>query len=173
MVLHFINRAHSPLSRNLLLTLASESPMCAAVHFPDLHLLLKLLSHNQEEEISPNLLCDLQFNIPFLYELFSTLQVVPNNLLLLLEEMTQRVRAPFNRTIAATVMPSSNQMSSRACYPALKQVRSRGVYLIDKKKATPICSKKATHHPALLPGIFTAYCPHGLYNICTILRFSD
>ena len=34
---------------------------------------------------------------------------------------------------------------------------------MDEKKSDNSCQKKYKGHPSLLPGVFTVYCPHGMF----------
>lgn len=48
--------------------------------------------------------------------------------------------------------------------PNLKRFRDRGVYTSDKQKGETVCNKYHQHHKALLPGVFTIHCQHGMYR---------
>ncbi|KAH3830788.1 hypothetical protein DPMN_104041 [Dreissena polymorpha] len=73
----------------------------------------------------------------------------------------EKTRAPFKgRESHATPVCESDH--SLSFFPSLPCLRKRGVYSADKEKSTSGCQKNGGRHHALLPGIFTTFCPHGI-----------
>ena len=62
-------------------------------------------------------------------------------------------------------LPEEEQLRSLCYFPSLPRVRIRRCFEADTDRKTVVCTKKSSGHPSLLPGIFTIFCPHGLYGI--------
>ena len=54
-------------------------------------------------------------------------------------------------------------------FPSLPRIRNRRHYEADVDTKVHLCTKKYTTHPSLTPGIFTLFCPHGVYNIMILI----
>ena len=57
--------------------------------------------------------------------------------------------------------------------PSLPRIRNRRHYVADvgKKSKVQLCTKRYTGHPSLTPGIFTLFCPHGMFLLRTSCTF--
>ncbi|CAG2234981.1 unnamed protein product [Mytilus edulis] len=63
---------------------------------------------------------------------------------------------PIEHRLIMNLISSSSPAS-------LKKIRTRGNFKADRSKVLKDeCKKEATRHPTLLPGIFTAFCKHGI-----------
>lgn len=73
---------------------------------------------------------------------------------------------PFPKPAAAAnpLHVDSSIDDGMAYYPSLPLVRSWEIYVADKTSQQDKCKKNSLHHPSLLPGIFTVFCPHGMSN---------
>ena len=148
--------------RECLCNLSSGSPVCATFHYRDVGSMEELLNSLGKTSVAPRMWKNLQESIPILYKLLSSLQSIPDFFHPILEELIKKVKIPFEGSIANTGIPEG-AASSLACYPSMKLLRNRGSYQVDKHRTKPVCSKQGTRHPTLMPGIFTSFCPHGVY----------
>ncbi|XP_060601822.1 uncharacterized protein LOC132755047 [Ruditapes philippinarum] len=59
----------------------------------------------------------------------------------------------------------NSQDDELSFFPCLPKYRSRGRFQKDASqvKNKVHCTKKYAGHPSLLPGVFTIFCPHGIY----------
>ena len=81
----------------------------------------------------------------------------------LIEELWKKSNAPFTTQDSGEVYTANSSIDSDLYYfPALPKVRSRCSYVADKKSNDNICTKRTSKHRALLPGIFTLFCQHGM-----------
>ena len=151
---------------NLMKSLASTSPVCALLHPSDS--VAKLISSMKEKDITKDaiLMQKLQEEIPIVFTLIRSVAYYPQKILIpLLEEMWTKAKAPFNieddKSDDAAVGSDEYHIDDLSYFPSLPRVRSRGVYVADKKSNDSICTKRSSKHPALLPGIFTLFCEHG------------
>lgn len=148
----------------LVLALASASPVCALIHPGDeFHgILTKIL--NGEYIMDLDTLQILQRECPLLFEILRESNSLPSQFCPVLHELLKRSKAPFN--VPENPPCSPNYQSNDNCYfPTLPMVRSRGTYVADTHQRAKICTKRGSSHPTLLPGIFTLFCSHGMCNI--------
>lgn len=155
---------------SLMKSLASTSPVCALLHPSDS--VAKLVSSMKEGDITKDaiLMQKLQQEIPVIFGLIRSLAYYPQKILTpLLEELWIKANAPFNleycmdkpEILDASVENGECHISDLSYFPGLPKIRSRGIYVADKKSNDTICTKRSSRHPALLPGIFTLFCEHG------------
>lgn len=153
---------------SLMKSLASTSPVCALLHPSDS--VAKLVSSMKEKDITKDaiLMQKLQQEIPVIFALIRSLAYYPQKILIpLLEELWIKAKAPFNledcvdKPEDASVENSECHFDDLSYFPGLPKIRSRGIYVADKKSNDTICTKRSSRHPALLPGIFTLFCEHG------------
>jgi hypothetical protein len=148
-------------------SLASTSPVCALLHPSDS--VAKLVSSMKEKDITKDaiLMQELQQEIPIIFALIRSVAYYPQKLLIpLLEEMWTKAKAPFNveddKSEDASIGSQCGEcIDDLSYFPGLPKIRSRAVYVADKKSNDTICTKRSSRHPALLPGIFTLFCEHG------------
>ena len=147
--------------------LSSTSPVCALMHPSDR--LSALIQAMCKGDISRNatLMKTLQEEIPVLFKLISSLTTYPCKVLSpLLKVMFDKSIAPFAISSHAASLDceeviASGQHDNLSYFPSQTKRRIRGHYQADQKKSGPICTKHASQHPSLLPGIFTLFCQHG------------
>ena len=119
-------------------------------------------------DISRNatLMKTLQEEIPVLFKLISSLTNYPCKVLSpLLKLMFDKAIAPFAISSHAASLDSeevaSGQHDNLSYFLSQTKRRIRGHYQADQRKSGPICTKHASQHPSLLPGIFTLFFQHG------------
>lgn len=152
---------------SLMKSLASTSPVCALLHPSDS--VAKLVSSMKEKDITKDaiLMQELQQEMPIIFALIRSVAYYPQKLLIpLLEEMWTKAKAPFNleddtSDDASIGSHCGEFIDDLSYFPGLPKIRSRAVYVADKKSNDTICTKRSSRHPALLPGIFTLFCEHG------------
>ena len=142
--------------------LGTSSPVCAMLHPSDR--MTRIISKMSESDVTtdPANLKVLQEEIPVIFELLRSLGYFPKEILCpLLMELCRVALATFTSCDAEREEPPIQSSSDLACFPVLPRLRSRGAYQADKKAGGPICTKRSSKHPSLLPGIFTIFCQHG------------
>lgn len=146
---------------------SKASPVCALFH-PS-NKLSSLLLTLKKEDLKRNvrMLRELQTEVPILFDLVTKLEIIPDSFYSLLDILIERANAPFvNKPDIGT---SPIEESSLCFYPQMPLCRDRGIYGQDATGWKGSCTKLSKGHPTLLPGIFTAYCPHGKYFLICIL----
>ena len=110
-------------------------------------------------------------SLAVIFALIRSLAYYPQKILIpLLEELWIKAKAPFNledcvdKPEDASVENGACRMDELSYFPGLPKIRSRGIYVADKKFNDTICTKRSSWHPALLPGIFTLFCERGVYS---------
>ncbi|XP_065056806.1 uncharacterized protein LOC135685015 [Rhopilema esculentum] len=152
----------------LISSLASPSPVCGLLH-PD-ESLLDLLNHiiTTTEPIDIGQLVVFKEKCPVLFNLFMSCEnnKPPDMLKPVLIKMMEKAVKPFQTRVEWESLNISQDSSAKTPYsywPALPQLRRRGVYETDKRKSKTRgeqCTKLALGHSFLLPGIFTLFCKH-------------
>ena len=141
-------------------SLASTSPVCALLHSSDS--VAKLVASMKEKDITKDavLMQKLQ-EIPIIFALIRSLAYYPQKIFIpLLEELWIKAKAPFiledcvDKPEDASVENGECHIDNLSYFPGLPKIRSRGIYVADKKSNDTICTKRSSRHPALLPGIF-------------------
>ena len=148
----------------LLSALATASPVCALLPPTpnNLNLMDKLISgYNVRSD--PALWSLLQKSFPILFRLIISLDTthIPDELRPILIEIVKKSKRPFEAVKPEQEVAFSDVDDSCSFYPHLTRKRSRRLYKADLSRRHPTCSKAYKGHPSLLPGIFTAFCPHG------------
>lgn len=108
---------------------------------------------------------ELQEEIPAVFDLVRSLGYYPKEITPLLNEMSRVAFATFSlgdKQPETTVAVDEDSEMELTFYPILPRIRLRGDYQADKKASKPVCNKKSSKHPSLLPGIFTIFCQHGI-----------
>lgn len=145
-------------------SLGSTSPTCALLHPSET--VASLVHSMIEKDITKDasLMQTLQEEIPVIFQLIRSLGYYPLNILApLIEELWKKSNAPFTTQDSGEVYTANSSIDSDLYYfPALPKVRSRCSYVADKKSNDNICTKRTSKHRALLPGIFTLFCQHGM-----------
>lgn len=159
----------------LMKSLASTSPTCTLLH-PS-NSVASLVCSMREIDVTKDvvLMQRLQQEIPVIFRLVRSLAYYPlKTLSPLSKDLWTKANAPFctvdclDKPEDATVVNCESGVSSDLSYfPGLPKVRSQGVYIGDKKLSDIICTKRSSRHPALLPGIFTLFCEHGMCTLCS------
>lgn len=148
----------------LLSTLATASPVCALLPPTpsNLNLMDKLIS-GYHVRSDPDLWSLLQKSIPILFRLLISLDTthIPDELRPVLMEIVKKSMRPFEAVEPEEDIAFSDLEDSCSFYPHLTRKRSRRLYKADLSRKHSTCSKTYKGHPSLLPGIFTAFCPHG------------
>ena len=152
---------------NLISSLASPSPVCSLVHPCDkLFSLLKKIT-DSGTDIASDLesMRFLQQEVPVLFTVLDKVKNIPKKSLIpLIDELINKSKEPF-RPIEdpCQLVPIISDENMLSFFPQLPQIRTRAIYNIDDRtKHKERCSKQSSGHPALLPGIFTLFCPHGM-----------
>lgn len=79
--------------------------------------------------------------------------------------------APFKGAIAVDACTSVvKEEDTLSFFPSLPRIRNRRHYEadVDRKSKVQLCTKGYNAHPSLTPGIFTLFCPHGMFLLCSI-----
>ena len=147
-------------------SLATTSPVCALL-LPtnDSLSMADRLASGYNIRSDPELWCKLKKSIPIIFTLIVELDAttLPEVMRPVLREIIIKSKRPFeviNREVHVVCSASGDNTSY---YPNLPTQRLRGVYRSDTNPKETTCSKTYRGHPSLLPGIFTAFCPHGKY----------
>lgn len=153
----------------LLSSLAIASPVCALLPPTpnNLNLMDKLISgYNVRSD--PILWALLQKSIPIVFRLIVSLDTthIPDELKPVLTEVVNKSKRPFEVVKPEEDIAALDLDDSCSFYPHLTRKRSRRVYRADLSRKQSTCSKVYKGHPSLLPGIFTAFCPHGMVMFC-------
>ena len=169
------SKSHSKVYRcptewaQLIKSLASTSPVCSLLHPSES--VDSLVHSMMEKDVTTDavLMHKLQEEVPVIFQLIRSLGYYPKDVLVpLVENLWKKANSPFVSDIDDDHDSSSTLacgVNNDLCYfPALTKVRSRGLYVADKKSNDTICTKRTSKHPALLPGIFTLFCQHGVYS---------
>ena len=72
--------------------------------------------------------------------------------------------APFGEVAVDNSTSLLNGEETLCFFQSLPRIRNRRHYKADVDTKVHLCTKKYTIHPSLTPGIFTLFCPHGVYN---------
>lgn len=155
--------------QQFLLSLASNSPVCAYIHpKPAVKVLLDQLCSGVNVKEDPSAWKLLSEEVPLVYSMIAdaSTTTVPQQLCQLLQELWEKATSIF-MDLELYLDPDSTGSSDNvemAHFPNLPLLRSRGFFAADaaNNKSMPICRKQYPGHPTLLPGIFTIYCPHGI-----------
>lgn len=148
----------------LLGALATASAVCALLPptQSNLSLMEKLISgYNVRSD--PSLWALTQKSFPLLFKLIVSLDVtkVPGELVPVLTDIVNKSKRPFEIVVPEPEITQTGIDDSCSFYPHLTRKRSRRLYKADLNRKHSTCSKFYRGHPSLLPGIFTAFCPHG------------
>ena len=77
--------------------------------------------------------------------------------------------APFGEVTVDNSTSLVNGEETLCFFPSLPRIHNRRHYEADVDTKVHLCTKKYTTHPSLTPGIFTLFCPHGVYNIMILM----
>ena len=106
----------------------------------------------------------LQHNVPVLFRIVEKCGTLPHALASLLPGLMEVAHNPYK--VQPVQSEPSTEESSLCYFPHLPVVRDRGTFAADSIASMQLCRKSASRHPALLPGTFTIFCPHGeLYDV--------
>ena len=141
----------------LLSALSSNSAVCGTFGLSQTFLLKELLCI---DEVTPQLMHSIQRDIPLLFKLLSEIKHVAKCLKPIIEEIIAIVETTFSAGPYKTELKTTE--NPLAFFPNLPKLGERGSYKMDQSKGEQLCTKKSGHHPSLLPGIFTVFCPHGI-----------
>ena len=133
----------------------------------------------QSEDITndPDAMKCLQEEVPLLFGLIRSLGYYPKDVLSpFLNELLKKANSPFpndDTKCSTTKNADMNDNNDLAYFPKLPKVRDRGHYKTDKSISGPICTKRRSAHPSLLPGVFTLFCQHGRYTGVYVHVYTD
>ena len=155
---------------SLIKTLATASPACALLLPSQVNLdLMDKLCSGYNVRSDPATWSQLQKTIPILFRLIVDLDTtfLPKEFIPVLSEIVQKSKRPFEVVPPENDVAISHDNSNSSCsfYPHLPRRRSRRQYKADLNRKTSTCCKVYRGHPSLLPGIFTAFCPHGIVTV--------
>ena len=142
---------------------SSSSPVCAILHNS------RRVDDLIERMIQGNITRDQMLmkifheEIPVLFDVVALLEYYPCHALSpLLKVMLEKSRNPFLTSTCDDKNIESNITCDRlSFFPSLPQKRNQRQYVADMRKSDPVCTKRFSHYPSLLPGIFTIFCQHG------------
>ena len=148
----------------LIRSISSASAACGTLHPSSRS--SQLISSMQSKDISndPDTMKCLQEEIPVLFELIRSLGYYPKDVLSpFLNELLNRANSPFPNHDDCSTTKNADVIDDDdlAYFPQLPKVRHRGYYRTDKNTSGPVCKKRRSAHPSLLPGVFTLFCQHG------------
>ena len=108
----------------------------------------------------------LQENSPLFFDLFSSLNDVPDSIRKILKEMVEKALAPYQNNEAPHPLPKAQNDQKDHYFPSMPQLVERGKYQQDERGSRPLdCVKSSTsrkRHATLTPGLFTINCVHGM-----------
>ncbi|XP_056021296.1 uncharacterized protein LOC125649645 isoform X2 [Ostrea edulis] len=152
-----------PPYRPFLKNLALDSPICGMFH-PSDHLQRIIQKMKiKDPKSSPELLEELQMQLPLVYKLVCSINHTPYHLVELLESLVEKAANSYPENTTATSL-MDNHLLKDSFFPSLLPLRSRGTYKMDfttNKKGKYECTK-SKGHPSLLPGVFCLFCEHGV-----------
>ncbi|XP_041962185.1 uncharacterized protein LOC121720256 [Alosa sapidissima] len=146
--------------RALFKELAKATPACALCHLgPEMDSIIKCLM--TEDNVT-----QLSSVMKALVDHHHHPWPLPPHLRPPLEEVLRVAKAPFQQVAEEEdiMEPNAGDVDD-AVFPFLPILRARGVYEADiRRKKIRSCKKISPRHFALIPGIFTVLCKHG---VCT------
>lgn len=150
----------------LIHSISSASAACGILHPSSRS--SQLISTMQSKDISndPDAMKCLQEEVPLLFELIRSLGYYPKDVLYpFLNELLNKANSPFPNDDMKGCSTTKNadviDNNDLSYFPKLPKVRNRGHYSTDKSTSGPVCRKRRSAHPSLLPGVFTLFCQHG------------
>jgi hypothetical protein len=151
---------------NFITSLAFKSAVCGYIHpSEEVEQLIQSLVKGVDVKCDPVMWQSLHNNIPVLFTLLenSCGSSAPAELRPLLDELWERAMQPFDNCDMIDDSSFAVEEAEMSFFPSLSTCRPRGHYGMDEKKSDNSCQKKYKGHPSLLPGVFTVYCPHGMF----------
>ena len=170
-----------PSIKALVRAVAASSPVCGLVRpNEDVHSVIRELIDGVNVFGCPSKVKLLHEECPVLFAALRDLtpSVLPRVWRPMFEELLRRSLAPFlnsNPSTSGTSSTSRNDMGTNqlSFFPTLPIRRPRNFYLADSaRRKEDICTKKHPGHSFFLPGIFTLFCPHGIF-IHKLVHFYD
>ena len=152
--------------------LARPSPVCSLIK--PCEEMFKLLDRLFENNIKRDLVYMKQLHVssPIFYEILTCIfePKLPIAWKPLIKYLIVKSLVPFNQSRAlADSLPSDEDPLE--FFPNLTSRRGRGKYELDANSAAEkVCNKFYRGHPKLTPGIFTLFCPHGMYFLIDLTR---
>ena len=107
--------------------------------------------------------------MPVIFELLSPPGSFPKRIMAPIFGVLKNVAlAPFKDAVPVDTGTTTNKEDILCFFPTLPRIRQRRHYEADIGKVSKVqlCTKKYTGHPSLTPGIFTLFCPHGMFLLC-------
>ena len=151
---------------NFITSLAFKSAVCGYIHpSEEVEQLIQSLVKGVDVKCDPVMWQSLHNNIPVLFTLLenSCGSSAPAELRPLVEELWELAMHPFDNCDIIDDSSFAVEEAKMSLFPSLSTCRPRGHYGMDEKKSDNSCQKKYKGHPSLLPGVFTVYCPHGMF----------
>ena len=157
--------AHENVSE-LLMSLSSNSPVCAYIHFSEsVRSIIHDLNNGVNIKEDVHKWGQLREAIPMVYNMLNSPSCIdiPPTLVKLLVDLWNKTEKTFLDCRPVEDSSPTDDNDEMVFFPTLPKVRNRGKFSADTKKnsVNDNCRKQYTGHPTLLPGIFTVYCPHG------------
>ena len=110
----------------------------------------------------PHVMRCLQEDLPVVFEVIRSIHSYPHELVgPIAEELLLKASAPFQEDDIKPneeFTPTTDEMS---VFPHLPKCREQRAYAADSAGEVLTCTNKTSHHPTLLPGVFTIFCEHG------------
>lgn len=155
--------------KSFIIEIIKPSAVCGILHpSPELDELQNRLEHTPSEEVlfHPELMRLLSMQCPVFCKLVASIGCFPLYLLSIFQKMVQVAKAPFQTAPPKSGQTLNEDSSDLSFFPLLPLIRDRGNYKADGERkleeSTQFCRKPTVRHPALIPGIFTLFCVHGM-----------
>ncbi|XP_038077318.1 uncharacterized protein LOC119745165 [Patiria miniata] len=159
----------------LLQALSATSPVCGLLH-PEAELLelLEKMAHGFSPRKDLNAMAILTNKCPIIADLIASEQVLPEVLFPVLCELLRLAVAPFEQSTSSqspaavqaersTDHPPPDDFDGMCFWPHFPQQRLRPKYAMDGLKTTRTsCRKDSKNYGRMTPGVFAAFCPHGI-----------
>lgn len=136
----------------------------------------KLVSSMKEKDITRDVIPmqKLQEEIPIVFALIRSVAYYPQKIFIpLLEEMWTKAKVPFSleddKPDDAAIGSHCGEyhIDDLSYFPGHPRIRSRGVYVADKKSNDSICTKRSSKHPALLPEFLFYFV--SMVSVCMVI----
>ncbi|XP_062381987.1 uncharacterized protein LOC134069870 isoform X2 [Sardina pilchardus] len=152
----------------LLQEVVKATPACALLHpGSEVERLVREISSTPSEEIPhhTDLMRTLAHHCPLLWDLVAACGHFPEEVKPLLKRMAQVAWLAYDVPPLGECA-SVPQQDELSFFPHLPTRRPRGAFLMDRQRREDSqeagCHKSAGHHAALIPGLFTMFCSHGV-----------
>ena len=159
-----------PSVKNVMHSLAASTAVCGLLHpSEEVNKLVEDMC-TKDVTLHAECLASLQQQIPVIFKAIREENAYHQNEYgPLMRKLLLKCYAPFETVDFDQSLQSNSeadipQNEPLLYFPHLKKRRVRGNYVADGKLKEPVCTKRSSKHPTLLPGIFTLFCEHGEWH---------